>query len=171
MITTAQGELQFKPEDQPALERRLRTYSFRSLQNPKKRAAVWLRSHPMDCIVWAAERARDDVERSSSDDEAEGDCCQLMGEGLLPECDKEALRTLSLVEDDDSELAQPGSNLEEDENANEENENVKQDGQQTVCALEKALQKCVRGALRHRQVTRPLHTRKKQEKEKRERED
>ena len=43
MIITAQRKLRFKPEDQPAMERRLRTYSFKSLQNPKKRAAAWLR--------------------------------------------------------------------------------------------------------------------------------
>lgn len=90
------------------MERRLRNYFFKSLQNPKKRAAVWLGSHPIDYIVWAAERARDDEERNSCDEEAEEDCCQLMSEGLLPECNKEALRTLSLVEDEDSELAQFG---------------------------------------------------------------
>ena len=65
----------------------------------------------MDCVVWAAERARDDAERNSSDKEAEEDCCQLTGEVVLPECDKEALRSSSMVEDEDSELAQPGSNM------------------------------------------------------------
>ena len=38
------------------------------------RATIWSRSHPTDCIVWAAERAHDDAERKSSDDEAEKDC-------------------------------------------------------------------------------------------------
>ena len=66
----------------------------------------------MDCIVWAAKIAHDDAERNNSDDDAEEDGCQLMDEGLFPECDEEALKSLSLVEDEDSELAQPGSNLE-----------------------------------------------------------
>ena len=35
LIVTAQRELQFKPEELPATERRFRTYSFESLWNPK----------------------------------------------------------------------------------------------------------------------------------------
>ena len=105
MIITAQRKLRFKPEDQPAMERRLRTYSFKSLQNPKKRAAAWLRNHPMDCIVWAAERARSDEDETNSSGDEGGEDCQVVGEGLLPECEKEALRKLSLVEDEVAELA------------------------------------------------------------------
>ena len=48
---------------------------------------------------------------NSSDKEAEEDCCQLTGEVVLPECDKEALRSSSLVDNEDSELTQPGSNM------------------------------------------------------------
>ena len=39
MLLTAQQKLQFKPEDQPAMDRRLRHYTFRSLPEPKKKAA------------------------------------------------------------------------------------------------------------------------------------
>ena len=42
MLITAQQKLQFKAEDQPAMERRLRNYTFKSLPAPKKRAADWL---------------------------------------------------------------------------------------------------------------------------------
>ena len=38
MILTSQQKLQFKPEDQPAMDRRLRNYFFKSLPNPRKRA-------------------------------------------------------------------------------------------------------------------------------------
>ena len=41
----------------------------------------------MDGIVWAAEGALDDAERNSSEKEAEENCCHLMGEGVLPECE------------------------------------------------------------------------------------
>ena len=112
MIMTAQRELQLKPEDLPAMERRFCTFSFKSPQNLKRRATVWLGIYLVHCIVWAAKRAHDDAERNNSDDAVEEDCCQLMDEGLFPECDKEALKSLSLAEDEDSELAQPGSNLE-----------------------------------------------------------
>lgn len=87
------------------------------------------------------------------------------------ECDKKALRSLSLVEDEDSELAQPGSNLEEHENANEENEYVQQDEQQVFLRLGNSASEVRADALRHRQIAHLLHTRKKQKKEKRERED
>ena len=58
MLITAQQKLQFKAEDQPAMERRLRNHTFKSLPAPKKRAADWLQKHPMDCVVWAAKQAR-----------------------------------------------------------------------------------------------------------------
>ena len=39
MLLTARQNLQFKPEDQPAMDRRLRNYTFKSLPEPKKKAA------------------------------------------------------------------------------------------------------------------------------------
>ena len=42
MLITAQQKLQFKVEDQPVMDRRLRNYTFKSLPAPKKRAADWL---------------------------------------------------------------------------------------------------------------------------------
>ncbi|KAJ7394813.1 hypothetical protein OS493_000647 [Desmophyllum pertusum] len=46
MFMTAQKQLEFKPEDQTAMDRRLRYYFFKSLPNPKKKAMQWLRKHP-----------------------------------------------------------------------------------------------------------------------------
>ena len=37
MLLTAQQNLQFKPEDQPAMDRRLRNYTFKSLPEPPKK--------------------------------------------------------------------------------------------------------------------------------------
>ena len=73
MFMTVQQKLQFKEEDQQAMDRRLRYYYFKSLPSPKKKAAQWLRKHPMECIVWAASKARvdRDEEESSNDDDDE----------------------------------------------------------------------------------------------------
>ena len=57
MLITAQQKLQFNPEDQPAMDRRLQNYTFKSLPQPNKKAAEWLRKNPMHCVVWAAEKA------------------------------------------------------------------------------------------------------------------
>ena len=54
MIITSQQPLKFDPSDQPAMDRRLRTYKFRSLPTANKRAASWLKRNPMECIAWAA---------------------------------------------------------------------------------------------------------------------
>ena len=59
MLLTAQQKLQFKPEDQPAMDRRLRHYTFKSLPEPKKKAADWQRKNPMHCVAWTAEKAPD----------------------------------------------------------------------------------------------------------------
>ncbi|KAJ7378897.1 hypothetical protein OS493_019588 [Desmophyllum pertusum] len=74
MIMTAQQKLTFRAEDQLAMDRRLKYYVFKSLPNPKKKAAQWLRKHPMECIAWAASKARvssDDEESSDETDEEE----------------------------------------------------------------------------------------------------
>ena len=46
---TSQRKLEFGPADQPSMERRLRTYTFRSLPWPKK-VSNCMRTHPMDCV-------------------------------------------------------------------------------------------------------------------------
>ena len=42
MLLTTQKKLEFQPEDQPAMDRRLRSYTFKSLPKPRKKAAEWL---------------------------------------------------------------------------------------------------------------------------------
>ena len=101
MFLTAQQELQFKPEDQLAMERRLGNYTFKSLTTHKKRASKRLRKHPMDCIVWAAGKARkpDDEEETSDGTEEEDQDSQAEHlDGTLPEFCKEALRTMSFTD-------------------------------------------------------------------------
>ncbi|KAJ7382524.1 hypothetical protein OS493_034415 [Desmophyllum pertusum] len=97
MIMTAQQKLTFRAEDQLAMDRRLRYYVFKSLPNPKKKAAQWLRKHPMECIAWAASKARvssDDEESSDETDEEER--ATQNDDGTLPESEKELLRTLQM---------------------------------------------------------------------------
>ena len=77
MLITAQRKLLFNAEDQPAMDRRLRNYTFKSLAAPKKRAADWLRKHPMECVVWAC---------SENDND----------DGTLPQTEREALRKMVL---------------------------------------------------------------------------
>ena len=70
---TAQQKLQFKEEDQQAMDRRLRYYFFKRLSSPKKKAAQWLRKHPIECVVWAASKARVDTDEEESSDEDDED--------------------------------------------------------------------------------------------------
>lgn len=95
MLVTAQRKLDFGPTHQPAMDRRLRTYHFISLPNPKKKAAAWLRRHTMECVVWAAEKANDREDEEG--DTASDDECTLDGmEGTLMEEEKDDIRLLSL---------------------------------------------------------------------------
>ena len=112
MFLTAQQRLQFKPEDQPAMERRLRNYTFKSLATPKKRASEWLRKHPMDCIVWAAGKARKpgDEEEASDGTKEDQDSQAEHLDGTLPELDKEALRTMSVDSAEETVVEQQSSN-------------------------------------------------------------
>ena len=68
MLLTAQQQLEFGPEDQPAMDRRLRHYAFKNLPNPRKKPAEWLRKHPMECIVWASNKARQASDHEESSD-------------------------------------------------------------------------------------------------------
>ena len=101
MLITAQQKLHFKAEDQPAMDRRLRNYTLKSLPAPKKRAADWLRKHPMECVAWAAKNARraeEEEDSSENSDEEEGDQDLENDDGTLPETEKEALRKMVLVD-------------------------------------------------------------------------
>ena len=95
MIITAQHKLQFGPTHQPAMEKRLRTYVFKALPNPKKNAAAWLKKHAMDCVVWATEKAKDCQGDSEAGENDEDDTCSEDEEGILQDKEKEELRCLT----------------------------------------------------------------------------
>ena len=97
MIITAQRKLQFGPTHQPAMEKRLRTYVFKTLPNPKKSAAAWLKKHAMDCVVWATEKAKDCQGDSESDENDKDDTDSEDEEGILQDKEKEELRSLTLA--------------------------------------------------------------------------
>ena len=68
MLITSQRRLNFGPSDQPAMDRRLRTYQFKSLANPRKSASTWLKKHPMDCLIWATGKDKEARHRAPDDD-------------------------------------------------------------------------------------------------------
>ena len=100
MLVTAQHKLDFGPNHQPAMDRRLRTYHFKSLPNPKKKAAAWLRKHAMECVVWAAKKANDregDTENEEDDTDSDEEGTLDGMKGTLKADEKEAIRSLSLL--------------------------------------------------------------------------
>jgi len=80
------------------MDKRLRTYHFKSLPHPKKKAATWLRKDAMECVVWAAEKAQckenSDNDKGSSDSDEES--IEEGEEGTLKEAEKVAIRAISL---------------------------------------------------------------------------
>ena len=157
MLLTAQQQLEFGPEDQPAMDRRLRNYAFKSLPNPKKKAAEWLRKHPMECVVWASNEAQpaSDQEESSDGGSGENEASQI-DDGILNDEEKEALRTLAMAEDCTGPPEDAEQTLAEDEERSEEDLNS--DDDQRISNMRKALHQSTRGSLRHRQITSMLQT-------------
>ncbi|KAK2554170.1 hypothetical protein P5673_024527 [Acropora cervicornis] len=157
MLLTAQQQLEFGPEDQPAMDRRLRNYAFKSLPNPKKKAAEWLRKHPMECVVWASNEAQpaSDHEESSDGGSGENEASQI-DDGILNDEEKEALRTLAMAEDCTGPPEDAEQTLAEDEERSEEDLNS--DDDQRISNMRKALHQSTRGSLRHRQITSMLQT-------------
>ena len=97
MLITSQRKLDFGPADQPAMERRLRTYTFQGLPQPKKRASTWMKKHAMDCVVWAAKMAKAPEGESQDEDDSSTDEEEVTAaEGILMEKEKGAIRSLSL---------------------------------------------------------------------------
>ena len=98
MLVVAQCRLDFGSADQPAIVRHLHTYHFKSLLNPKRKAAAWLREHATECVVWAAEKAKMCDDDSKDENKTKNDNDDVDGEeSLLKEMEKEALRLLSFV--------------------------------------------------------------------------
>lgn len=171
MLMTAQQKLQFEEKDQMAMDRRLRYYYFKSLSNPKKKAAQWLRKHPMECVVWAASKARAirEDEESSDDDEEEANDT-LNDEGTLLETEKEVLRTVKLTE----LLADSRETLHsEEETTGDANENASDDSDddETIAALKTSLAQTLPGSMRYRHIRFLLETRLQQKEEQARREE
>lgn len=162
MLITAQRKLQFKDEDQPAMDRRLRNYTFKSLAAPKKRAAEWLRKHPMECIVWAAanaRRAEDEEDISENSDEEDVDLEMENDDGTLPETEREALRRMVLtdVSADPSQESGNDEVLEAEHDSGEEQDDSNE--VPSVATLQKIIEECSPISLRHRQAARVLEKR------------
>ena len=151
MVITSQRRLNFGPADQPAMDRRLTTYHFKSLPHPDKNAAKWLKQHPMDCVLWAAQMASQPAEEDPSDEDVK--------DGGLEEQEKEELRTLCLgevLDESDCPNVEESSQINVVE-ASQDGSDSSQD--QTIIALRKAVENCSEGSLRHRQVSRLLEVR------------
>ena len=156
MLLTAQNKLEFKPEDQPAMDRRLRNYNFKSLPAPKKRASTWLRRHPMECIVWAAAQARRSTASATEDELSDEDSVE---DGVLGATEKEELRTLSLDKVlDECDRPTVGMGAQGATENTQDDSDASQDDQ-TVSALRRVVEQCAQESLRHRQVSAMLHAR------------
>jgi len=164
MLLTAQQKLEFKPEDQPAMDRRLRNYTFTSLPRPKKKATEWLRKHPMDCVVWASTIARPPSDQDeSSDGSLEEDQASQNGDGILNDKEKGALRTLTFSEDLADPLKETGEMLTTVEESS--GDGLDSDEDQCTSNLRKALELSSSGSLRHRQISSILQTRVREKEE------
>ena len=168
MLLTAQQKLQFKPEDQPAMDRRLRHYTFKSLPEPKKKAAEWLRKNPMHCVVLAVEKARRVNNDDGSDDTGDSDEEQAANfDGSLSELEKDALRSLSLADTLASTIEEKSDEnpTREDRGITRESteeESLDLDQDEMVAVLEKALEQCSPMSLRYHQLSQMLQARLKE---------
>ena len=158
MLLTAQKKLEFQPEDQPAMDRRLRSYTFKSLPKPRKKAAEWLRRHPMDCVVWASKQASTSSDRDESSDNSDEEALDSqVDDGILKEEEKDALRTLELVDDDcDAETVQDGDEM---ASLDEDGSQDDSEADQGIRNMRHALQQTCTGSLRHRHVSHLLQVR------------
>ena len=156
MLLTAQQKLEFGPEDQAAMDRRLKNYVFKSLPNPRKKAAEWLRKHPMGCVVWASKKGRPTTDQEESSDSSLGE--EQIGDGVLKDVEKDALRTLPLADAWTDTLDETGDTTGTTADAGTEN-TVDSDDDQCIRNLRRALGLSSTGSLRHRQIASILHTR------------
>ena len=157
MLLTAQKKLEFQPEDQPAMDRRLRSYTFKSLPKPRKKAAEWLHRHPMDCVVWASKQASTSSDRDESSDSSDEEALDSqVDDGILKEEEKDALRTLEIVDDDcDAETVQDGDEMASlDEDGSQDSE-----ADQGIRNSRQALEQMCTGSLHHRHVSHLLQVR------------
>ena len=152
MLITAQRKLHFGATHQPAMDRRLRTYHFKSLPNPKKRAAAWLQKHAMECVVWAAKKANDcegDTENEEDDTHSDEEHTLEGLDGTLKEDEKEAIRSLSLS----SPLLQKIAVVDtSDEEASRDSTEEAGSADDVLAVLRDSLKRLHPDSLRHRQL-------------------
>lgn len=168
MLLTAQQQLRFNPEDQPAMDRRLRNYTFKTLPSPKKKATEWLRKHPMECVVWAARKARVSSHQEESSDSGGEEQESAIGEGILKEKEKEELRLLQLS----NILTDPIEETNESFNTADHTSGVEAntDDDQCTSNLRRALEESSPDCLRNRQIASILQMRVQEKEEQKRRE-
>ena len=158
MLITSQRRLNFGPSDQPAMDRRLRTYQFKSLAKPRKSASTWLKKHPMDCLIWATGKAKDARHRAPDDDEETememDEERSFYEDGILRQSEKEALQVLSLDEEMDENTEQAAVEGQRSQDATEDSDSQSDPGQagDVMLSLEERLRGLQPETLHHRQV-------------------
>ena len=170
MLITSQRKLEFGPADQPAMERRLRTYTFRSLSRPKKKASNWMRTHLMDCVLWAAQKAEEAENEDESEDDSDENTQEeesTFAEGVLREEDKAELRSMSLPVLLAKEI--PAVDTSDEENREDESDGDSGSSSSSqadrMAHLRDLLEKTQPGCLRHRQLAQMLRTEEHKKKE------
>ena len=142
------------------MDKRLRAYQFKRLENLKKKAVAWLRKHPMECVVWAAEQAKwskPDSDSDGTDSDVENKQDQ---EGNLQQEEKQELKALSLTDPPvkDGKSGEAELNDEEcpdagaEQSNNEDLEPANATPSNIIVDLRAALSRAYPGSLRYRQV-------------------
>ena len=162
IMITSQRKLEFGPADQPSMERRLRTYTFRSLPRPKK-VSNCMRTHPMDCVPWAvqkAEEAENEDESEDDSDESTQEEESTFAEGVLREEEKAEIRSMSLPVLLAKEIPAVDTSDEENPEDESDGESVSSSSSQAdrMAHLRDLLEKTQPGCLRHRQLAQMLRT-------------
>ena len=129
-------------------------YVFKSLPNPRKKAAEWLRKHSMDCVVWASTKARATTHQEESSDSSLQE--EDIGDGVLQDEEKAALRTLPIADVwTDAAIDQIGETATTADDGSDDT--VDSDDDQCIRNLRRALGLSSTGSLRHRQIPSILH--------------
>lgn len=124
MFITCQEEMDFGEVHNPAMDRRLHKYYFKSLPDVKPEANQWLKENAMHCIVWAAKQvvnSTEQLEESNSEAHEDGltdeDLLNITSVHLLN--DDEASEEIGSTnsdssdeEEDDKQSRDSGSDLE-----------------------------------------------------------
>ena len=127
VFITCQEKMDFQKEHNAAMDVRLRTFQFKSLESPPVPGVQkFLKHHAMDCIVWASHVAK------TPDDElpppVPGTATQ---EDLVDETEKQKIQTLSM-EDSESDNNREDDRIQvthgesEDEQSLDEDENAEE---------------------------------------------